>query len=156
MKGSTAPRRLISGPDAERTRALRRTGEIAFPVIEEQLQVGKRAVRRGGVRVVTRMSERPVEENVTLREEHVRVERRPADRDVTAADMAGMKDGVIEVTETNEEAVVSKQARVVEEIVVNRDVVDCEETVRDTLRRTDVDVQNVATDRSSKKDRVKP
>lgn len=131
-------------------------GDVALPVIEEQLQVGKRAVQRGGVRIHTRVTDRPVEEHVTLREERVQVERRPVDRAVTDADLAAMKDGVVEVTTTGEEAVVGKQSRVVEEVVVGKDVVEREETVRDTVRRTDVDVENVGTnDTTARKGRTR-
>ncbi len=125
-------------------------GEVALPVMEEQLQVGKREVERGGVRVHSRITEKPVEETVTLREEHVNVERRPADRAVSEADMAAMRGGTIELTETSEEAVVSKQARVVEEVVVGKDVQERTETVRDTVRRTDVDVEQLDTNTKTK------
>ncbi|MBA2646370.1 MAG: DUF2382 domain-containing protein [Pyrinomonadaceae bacterium] len=125
-------------------------GEVALPVMEEQLQVGKREVERGGVRVHSRITEKPVEETVTLREEHVNVERRPADRAVSEADMAAMRGGTIELTETSEEAVVSKQARVVEEVVVGKDVQERTETVRDAVRRTDVDVEQLDTNTKTK------
>ncbi|MDQ3253504.1 MAG: YsnF/AvaK domain-containing protein [Acidobacteriota bacterium] len=121
-------------------------GEVALPVIEEQLQVGKRAVQRGGVRVHSRVTERPVEETVTLREEQVHVERRPVNREVSQADMSAMREGTFDVTTTGEEAVVSKQARVVEEVVIGKDVTQREETVRDTVRRTDVEVEEMNTD----------
>lgn len=124
----------------------RTQGEYALPVVEEQMQVGKRMVERGGVRVYNRVTERPVEETVTLREEHVNVERRPVNRAVTDADMNNFKEGVIEVSEKGEEAVVSKQARVVEEVVVNKQVGERTETVGDTVRRTDVDVEQVDAD----------
>jgi uncharacterized protein (TIGR02271 family) len=117
------------------------TGEVKIPVVEEALQVGTRQVRRGGVRLYTRVTERPVEETVRLRDETVRVERRPADRPATEADVAAAKEGTIEVTETDEEAVVRKQARVVEEVVVHKDVEQHTETVRDTVRRTEVEVE---------------
>lgn len=120
-------------------------GEVALPVIEEQLQVGKRAVNRGGVRVISRMTETPVEETVTLREEHVNVERRPVNREVSQADMSAMRDGMIEMTETGEEAVVSKQARVVEEVVVGKEATERTETIKDTVRRTDVEVEQINT-----------
>ncbi len=119
------------------------TGERAIPVIEEELRIGKESVRSGGVRVYTSMTERPVEESVTLREEHVNVERRPVDRAVSAADVDAMRDGEIELTETSERAVVSKEARVVEEVVVGKDVQERTETVRDTVRKTDVQVERV-------------
>jgi len=112
----------------------------AIPVVEEELQVGKRAVERD-VRVHTTVTEKPVEEQVRLREEHVTVERRPVDRPVSAADQTAFKEGVIEMTETVEEAVVNKQARVVEEVVVHKEVKDRVETVRDTVRRTNVEVE---------------
>lgn len=121
-------------------------GEIALPVIEEQLAVGKRVVQRGGVRVHTRVSERPVEESVTLREENVTVSRRPVDREVSSADLAAVGEGEFTVTEHAEVPVVAKESRVVEEVVVGKNVTEREETVRDTVRRTDVEVEESITD----------
>jgi uncharacterized protein (TIGR02271 family) len=119
-------------------------GEQRFPVVEEQLHVGKREVDRGGVRVETRMEETPVEEQLSLREEHVRVERRPADRPVAAGDVGrAFVEGTIEVTERAEEPVVEKEARVVEEVVVGKEASERTETVRDTVRRTDVEIRPV-------------
>ena len=117
------------------------TGEVTIPVVEEELQVGTRQVQRGGVRLYTRVVERPVEETVRLRDETVHVERRPVDRPATEADVAAAKDATLEVTETDEEAVIAKQARVVEEVVVSKDVEEHAETVRDTVRRTEVEVE---------------
>jgi len=108
--------------------------------VEEEVQVGKRAVERD-VRVHTTVTEKPVEEQVHLREEHVTVERRPADRPASGADQAVFKEGVIEITETVEEPVVAKQARVVEEVVIHKEATDHVETIRDTVRRTDVEVE---------------
>jgi uncharacterized protein (TIGR02271 family) len=119
------------------------SGDVKIPVVEEELQVGTRQVRRGGVRLYTRVTERPVEETVRLRDETVRVERRPADRPATEADVAAAKEGTIEVTETDEEAVARKQARVVEEVVVHKDAEEHTETVRDTVRRTEVEVEEI-------------
>jgi stress response protein YsnF len=72
----------------------------------------------------------------------VHVERHPVDRPVTDADNA-FREGTLEVTGRAEEAVVAKTARVVEEVVVGKQVEEHTETVHDTLRRTDVDVQEV-------------
>jgi uncharacterized protein (TIGR02271 family) len=119
------------------------TGDVNIPIVEEELQVGTRQVPRGGVRIYTRVTERPVEETVRLRDETVRVERRPVDRPATEADVAAAKDATVEVTETDEEAVVRKHARVVEEVVVSKDVQEHTETVRDTVRRTEVEVEPV-------------
>jgi uncharacterized protein (TIGR02271 family) len=127
-------------------------GETTIPVVEEELQVGKREVERGGVRVESRVEEKPVAAEVQLREERVHVERHPVDRPVTDAD-AAFREGTLEVTERAEEPVVAKTARVVEEVVVGKQVEEHTETVRDTVRRTDVDVQEINTTKSTRTDR---
>lgn len=121
------------------------TTDRSIPVVQEELEVGKRTVRRGGVRVFNRVVEQPVEEQVTLREEHVRVDRRATDRPATEADLRGGE--VIEVTEMAEEAVIGKRSRVVEEVTVGKETTSRTETVRDTVRRTDVDVEQLGNDR---------
>lgn len=125
------------------------TSGNVIPVIEEELQVGKREVETGGVRVESRITERPVEERVTLREEHVNVERHPVNREVTNADLANFKEGEIDITTRAEEAVVAKQARVVEEVEIGKTVSEREETISDTVRRTDVDVEETDATRNS-------
>jgi uncharacterized protein (TIGR02271 family) len=117
--------------------------EVAVPVVEEQLQVGKREVDRGGVRLQTHVTETPVEENVELREEHVNVERRPVDYTFHGTESEAFKESLVEIREAYEELVVKKKARVVEEVVVNKDVEQRTETVHETLRRTDVNVEPI-------------
>ncbi len=113
------------------------------PVVQEELQVGKRTVRAGGIRIYSRVRETPVEEQVQLREERAHVERRAVDRPASEADFDQMRDGTIEVRETVEEPVVAKQARVVEEVEIGKDVRERTETVRDTVRRTEVEVEDL-------------
>jgi stress response protein YsnF len=115
--------------------------ETTIPVVEEEVTVGKRQVERGRVRIHTYMEERPVEKPVQLREERVKVDRRPVDRPATEADLRDARDETIEITETAEEPVVSKRARVVEEVTVRKDVDEHTEMVRETERRTDVKVE---------------
>ncbi|HXF64559.1 MAG TPA: YsnF/AvaK domain-containing protein [Caldilineaceae bacterium] len=141
--GQTGATGATASAAASAGRELRTGEEEVIPVVEEELRVGKRAVERGGVRVRAHVTETPVEETVNLRQEHVDVERRPANRPVNAADIDALHDEVIEVSETGEEAVIDKQARVVEEVVVRKDVEDRQETVRDTVRHTDVDVERL-------------
>ena len=129
-------------PDAAAERDLNQG--MTIPIIEEQLEVGKREVQRGGARIHSFVTERPIEEQVTLREETVSVNRRPVDRAVTDAD-AAFKEQNFEVTETSEEAVVSKTAHVVEEVVVGKTATNRTETVHDTVRRTDVKVEELET-----------
>ncbi len=118
------------------------TGEEVVPVVQEELQVGKRRIEQGGVRVHTRVTEKPVEEQVNLRKERVNVERRPVDRPVTSGDQP-FQERVIEATETTEQPVVQKQARVVEEVAINKQVEQQTQKVRDTVRRTDVEVEKL-------------
>lgn len=115
----------------------------AIPVIEEQLEVGKRVVQKGGVRIFSRVTEKPVQESVQLREEHVKVERTAVDQPASAADIEAFKEGSIEVRETAEEPVIAKSARVVEEVKVGKEVTERTETVKDTVRRTDVEVEQL-------------
>lgn len=115
----------------------------AIPIIEEELHVGKRVVQTGGARLRSRIIERPVEESVRLRVERVRVERHAVNRPATQADLNNFKEGDIEMTERAEVPVVGKEARVVEEVNLSKDVEEREETIRDTVRRTDVDVENL-------------
>jgi len=122
------------------------TDRATIPVMEEEVQVGKRQVETGGVRVRSRVIEKPVEEHLRLRQERVIVNRHPVNRAVTDADMTNFKQGDFEITERGEEAVVSKQARVVEEIEIGKQVEERDQVVSDTVRRTDVDVQEIDTD----------
>jgi uncharacterized protein (TIGR02271 family) len=110
----------------------------AFPVVKEELEVGKRQVDTGDVRVYTRATETPVSGSVNLREEHASIERRPVDRPATAADL---KEGFVEIRETAEQPVVAKPARVVEEVVVGKEGTNRTETVNDTVRGTEVKVE---------------
>ena len=110
----------------------------AFPVVQESLEVGKREVQTGGVRVYSRVTETPVSESVNLREEHASIERRAVDRPATAADL---KEGFVEIRETAEQPVVAKTARVVEEVVVGKEASNRTETITDTVRGTEVEVE---------------
>ena len=121
-------------------------------VVEERLVVGKRVVNKGGARVRSYVVETPVEQQVTLHDETVRVERHPVTdgRPATAADF---QERTLEVQTRSEEAVVGKEARVVEEVGLRKEATDRVETVRDTVRRTEVDVENpirTTTDASAK------
>ena len=114
-------------------------------VIEENLEVGKRTVETGGVRLRSRIVAKPVEESIRLREERVTVNRTPVNRPATAADLNAFQEGEISLTEHAEIPVVSKTANVVEEISVGKEVAEREEVIRDTVRKTEVDVENLGT-----------
>src|SRR5690606_15367373 len=107
------------------------------------LEVGKREVETGGARLRSRIVERPVEEHLRLRTEHVRVERNPVNRPASEADFNNFQEGEIEITEHAEVPVVNKNARVVEEICLDKEVEERDETVRETVRSTEVDVDRM-------------
>lgn len=133
-----------TGLAASDTASPRRVGdgtEEVIPVVEERLRVGKREVGHGRVRIRSFVVETPVQEQVTLHEERVNVERRPVDRPVGASDDV-FRDKTIEATETNEEAVVSKEARVTEEVVVRKTAEERTQTVSDSVRQTKVEVDD--------------
>jgi stress response protein YsnF len=112
-------------------------------VIEESLEVGKSKVSTGK-RLTTEISERDVQEKVTLHEENVEVERTRADRTLKPgeADKA-FKETTVEVSGYSEKPVVSKEAHVVEEVSLSKNSGEREVTVGGTVRRQDVTVEDV-------------
>lgn len=118
--------------------------EETVPVVEEQVSIGKRKVMRGGVRVTSTVSERPVEETLRLREEKVEVEQTSADRKLSPQEAEkAFAQKSVELAETAEEAVISKEARVVEEVSLRKSAAEREETVQAKARRTDVKVEEL-------------
>ncbi len=120
-----------------------RDDDITIPVMAEEIRVGKRQVEGGGVRVNTRVEEVPVEKQVTLRDEEIDVHRQKVDRPASEADINTLQEGTFEIREHDEQPVVDKQARVVEEVVVDKDVTERTEQIQDTVRRSDVDVEQL-------------
>lgn len=116
-------------------------GERKMDVVQEDIHIGKREVGRRGVRIYSEVTEKPVEKQVNLRDEKIRVDRQPVNREAKPGEIDTFKEGQIELTEKREEPVVSKTARVVEEVRVGKDVNERTETVRDTVRRKDVRVE---------------
>jgi uncharacterized protein (TIGR02271 family) len=115
--------------------------EEAIPVVEEELKVGKRVAREGRVRVRSYVVQTPVQDQVTLRNEGVKVERHPVDRPVETGDKV-FQDRTIEAEAKREEPVVHKQARVKEEVVLTKQPTEHTQTVSDTVRRTEVEVED--------------
>ena len=144
----TARTETTAGVRGAAAAPMRAGQDETLKVVEETLRVGKREVERGSVRVRSYVVETPVEEQVTLRDETIHIERRPVDRVATDADKAAFRDMTIEARETDEEAVVSKEARVVEEIGLRKDSTDRVETVSDTVRKTKVDIEDTTGDRA--------
>jgi stress response protein YsnF len=117
-------------------------GEQVIPVVKEELAVGKRPAERRH-RIRTYVVERPVEEQVNLRDERVVVERRPVSGE-RAVDPGALQEREVEVVERHEEPVVAKAARAVEEVVLRKEAQERTERVRDTVRETKVEVDKQA------------
>lgn len=127
---------------ADKRAATAATDGGTIQLAEETLSVGKRAVSGGTTRVRRYVVETPVQEQVSLRSEQVTLERRPV-TDGRAVGNADFTEKTIEMTETSEEAVVSKTARVTEEVSLRKNATDRVETVTDTVRRDEVEIEQV-------------
>src|SRR5829696_3139186 len=134
-------RPAAAGLGAARTGSVGSEREDRIPIVEERLNVGKRDVNQGRVRVRSYVVETPVQEQVTLRDENVSVERRPVDRPLTGNEDV-FRERTIEAQGKREEAVVNKQARVTEEVVLKKDGNQRTETVSDKVRETKVEVED--------------
>ena len=124
--------------------ANRPSGEVeTAQVIEEELEVGV-ARTTGGKRLKTEVSERKVQETVTLHTETVEVERTRANRVLKPeeADKA-FQERTVEMVEITEKPVVSKQAHLIEEIALSKKSGEREVTVSGTVRRQDVTVEDI-------------
>jgi uncharacterized protein (TIGR02271 family) len=115
--------------------------EGRIPIVEEELKVGKRSVETGHARVRSFIIETPVAQDIELSTERVRVERVAVDRPLRAGESL-LREETIEVTAYSEEPVIEKEARVVEEVVVTKELSSRTEHVADTVRRTDVRVED--------------
>ena len=133
------------GADGSYADTSSKTGDESIPIVEEQLRVGKRDTSHGRVRVRAYTVEEPVSETVNLREDRVELERRPVDRAVTDVDTA-FQDRTVEAEEYVEEAVVSKEARVVEEVSLRKTSDTRQETVTDSVRHTEVEIDDERSD----------
>jgi uncharacterized protein (TIGR02271 family) len=148
FSGNSEQRQPALGSGAGATAARAGTVEEEhIPIVEEELKIGKREVERGGARVRSYIREVPVHEQVTLREEHVQVERRPVAEGTMRAvgatagatgDM--LQERTIEMVEHAEEAVVQKVAHVREEVVVRKTAEERTEQIDETVRHTEVEV----------------
>jgi len=136
----------VGAAGSTETGATMRTGEEVIPLRQEELEIGKRTVDRGTTRVRRYVVRTPVEQQVNLRDETVTMERRrPVAPGTPGVPEGAFEERTVEVRTTTEEPVVSKSARVAEEVVIRKDVTERTETVRDTVRREEVQVDKDGT-----------
>jgi uncharacterized protein (TIGR02271 family) len=124
--------------------------EEIIPLAEETLIVGKQTVTSGTTTVRRVVIETPVEQQVSLYDERVIVERRKPITDATTGET--LTELTIEMIESSEVPVVGKSVKVREEVVVRRERTSRVETVRDTVRRDEIEIeQSGQTERSGRK-----
>lgn len=125
----------------------RALGDIKDEVLrlaEEQLDVGKRRVEAGKTRIRRYVIERPVEAQVALRDEHAEIIRRAVEDTEALGDVDwDWTDSTIEMVETREEPVITKRTRVAEEVVLRKGETERVETVQDTVRKQQVEIQRL-------------
>jgi stress response protein YsnF len=128
-------------PPARLAAAVPDIADLVVPIVDEEVEIGKRRVDTGSVHVETHVVSAPIDRDVSLREEHVKVERRRVDQPIAITDAeARFHDAIVEVTGKSEVPVVEKRAHVVEEIVINKQADEREVALRDTVRHTAADV----------------
>jgi uncharacterized protein (TIGR02271 family) len=118
------------------------TDQNVIEVIEEEMQVGKEAVEVGRMRIYNVVTEHEETVDVTLRDETIRVQRRPVSRKV-AANPDLFKPRSFEMVEMDEIAKVAKTAVVVEEVYLGKEVDERVEIIKETLRRQDVEIEEI-------------
>jgi len=134
-----------SRPETER--------EAVVPLGEERLNVGTRTVLGETTRLRRRVVSTPMEQEVTLRDERVVVERRPV-RDGEGSSSGGPKradvltETVIEMSDSRQFPQVWKTVHVTEEVVLRREITERNERVRETLRHDVLEVEHDQESRS--------
>jgi uncharacterized protein DUF2382/hemerythrin HHE cation binding domain-containing protein len=123
--------------------------EEVIPLAEETLTVGKHTVNSGTTTVRRYVVENPVEQRVELFDEKVVVERRRPVTDAVTGET--LTEVTVEMIETSEVPLVAKGVRVREEIVVRRERTRRVETVRDTVRRDEIEIGRSNNERAAKK-----
>jgi Domain of unknown function (DUF2382)/Hemerythrin HHE cation binding domain len=123
--------------------------EEVIPLAEETLTVGKHTVNSGTTTVRRYVVENPVEQRVELFDEKVVVERRKPVTDAVTGET--LTEVTVEMIETSEVPVAAKGVRVREEIVVRRERTRRVETVRDTVRRDEIEIGRSDNGRAPKK-----
>jgi stress response protein YsnF len=133
-----------SGADEEE--GSEKSSASSVPIVEEELSVAKSKSANGGARVTSSVTETPVEQTVTLKEETVKAKRKGDDRVLDSDEAEGaFEEKTVEMMGTKEEAEVKKEARVVGEVEIEKEAKERQKTVKDTVRKTDVEVEEVGT-----------
>src|SRR5512144_601574 len=125
------------------TRPLAGTDDaLVIPVIEETLQVGKRVVDTGGVRVTKRVHERLETVDEPLLKDEVVVEHRPVERLLDGAEPAVRYEGdTLVIPVVDDVLIVQKRRWLREEVRITRRAHEVRKPQEVTLRREQVTVE---------------
>ncbi len=105
-----------------------------------------REIGTGTARLRSRTREMEAEEQVALATRRVDIAHQAAERRVTPEEAAAaglLRERTLEFIETREEPIVSKEIMVREEVIVRKTINERTETIRDTVRRTEVEVEEL-------------
>jgi len=130
--GVTPVRTSLTGDETE---------EEVLRLAEERLEVGKRLVSEGSTRVRRYTVTDDVSKEVSLHEQHADIFRRPLTQHASPDDV-DWSEKTVEVAETHELPVINKTVQVKEEVVVRTDQSERVETVNDSVRRQEVDIDH--------------
>jgi stress response protein YsnF len=139
---TTSPKAAAATQERPQTVAAGVGRDEVLHLAEEQINVGKKLIQEGTTRIRRFVIEKPVEAQVTLHEEHAKVVRRVVTDPEFVKDI-DWTDKTVEVTETAEEAVISKNAHITEEVFIGMEGTDHVETVRDKVRRQQIEVERI-------------
>jgi len=123
-----------------RTGRGRNADQMRVELREEELVANKTAQQAGEVQLRKTVREEEREIPVNLRHEEVNIERHAVNRPLREGEIGDLQDETISVPVYEEQAQLQKQGRVAEEVVINKDVVEDQQTLRGTVRKEDIDI----------------
>ncbi|WP_049840512.1 YsnF/AvaK domain-containing protein [Klebsiella sp. RIT-PI-d] len=129
--------RTLTGDDVDRE---------TLKLAEEEVDIGKRRVSDGKIRLRRYTTEENVSEDISLTEHHANVFRSAVDEPTYLHDV-DWSEKTIEVEESHEVPVVNKTTHIREEVGINTERTERTETVHDTVRRQEVEVDKSASDK---------
>lgn len=123
-----------------------REGEVSLviPVIEEKVEIGKKTVETGRVRIRKEIIERQVEIPIELSEDHYEFERVAVDAWVDEAPRVRVEGDLTVVPVVEEVVEIHRRLRLKEEIHIRRHTQTTRETVETSLREEKISVEPLA------------
>jgi len=119
---------------------------IVVPIVAEELEIGKRRVETGRVRLRTVVTERQETVDVPLEREEVEVERVEINQFVDQAPAARREGGDLVIPLVEEVLVVEKRLRLKAEVRVRLRKTAVREPQQVTLRSEEIAIERIATD----------